>query len=233
MTRLPLSPEHRRAFAETLSAILTNELPGDDRDQRERRCMIWAVVIALAGGGVFLFAHSLLPGILVVGVLVYLLVVLLPPLRAALIDWEDHRINRVRLAAATALGFLCDPMAVGALAAALHDRNARLRRAAGEALRETLPFLTPEHYGTLGPGAVPGLCHALFAHDTLLMVLALEALEKVGDARAIRSVKSVIQHPPNGEVLNAALKTMEALEMRLRRETAPLILLRPADPPGE
>jgi HEAT repeat protein len=247
--------EEKEEVTYALIDVVENQVPGDTRDERERGCYRWlflspfvlALICLLAGAAIQLLTG--LPAASVdhhshensgeswwsaVGALLTVGVILLPPLiRAALIDWEDYRINRVRLAAVEALGKLCAPEAVGALAGELFRQNARLRHTAESALLETLPGLTPEHYGALPTNAVPNLCGALAHSNETLVVRVLEGLEKVGDRRALPPVARLAAQRRSAAVHDAAARLLPILEERKRQETDRRVLLRGAARPPE
>jgi hypothetical protein len=235
--------------------VVENQVPGDTRDEREKGYYRWlllspfllALLGLLAEGITVLLTGAQEPlnratppandvgdwRLAVYGLLAVSAYLLPPLIRAALIDWEDYRINRVRLAAIEALGQLRAPEAVGALAGELFCQNARLRHAAESALLETLPALTPEHYGALPANAVPNLCGALAHPNETLVLRVLEGLEKVGDGRAVRSVVRLAAPRRLDAVRKAAARLLPILEERKRQETDRRILLRGAACPPE
>jgi len=166
------------------------------------------------------------------------------PFSAAL---DRRRLNRVREAAANSLGRLAVPESIGALAAAMYDRDPRVAATAAAALSRTLPMLTKAHYGRFGTEAVRRLCRLLQHPDERLVLDVLTALDKVGDPSAIRPVERLAKrsHSPTVQArVEALLPILYDRQRRagesgrlLRPSTAPdapaEILLRPAHGTGE
>lgn len=153
------------------------------------------------------------------------------------------RTNRARTAAAWALGRVPRFDSAGSLAAASVDStNARLRTASTASLRLVLPLLTYEHYGRLAPEAVPNLCRALHfdggnffnqsPETVALGMQLLEALEKVGDGRAVWYVEMVSKRSRNPYIADTARRLLPLLEERRRREQNAGMLLRGSSRPG-
>ena len=138
--------------------------------------------------------------------------------------------NRVRAAAAVALGRLQSVEAIGALTTALYDRSAGVRRAAISALKNILPLLIEAHYGQLGVQVIPNLCRALQQSDELLVLHVLSALELVGDGQATRPVEQMVKSGRTERVRNLALRVLPMLQERQRQEKASQMLLRAATP---
>ena len=146
------------------------------------------------------------------------------------------RSNRVRGAAALALGRLRAPEGIEALSRAVLDVSPSVRAGAEPALRLSLPVLTNEHYGTLGPSAMPALCHLLdykkerlFAYHVRterLVLQTLQALEKIGTGEAAPSVGKVAQDGWTASVRDLARQILPVLQERKRQENDPYILLR-------
>lgn len=146
------------------------------------------------------------------------------------------RNNRVRGAAALALGRLRAPEGIEALARATLDVSPHVRAIAEPALHLSLPTLTNEHYGRLGPFVVPALCHLLdhkkerlFAYHVRterLVLQSLTALEKIGTGAAVSSVEKVARDGWTDSVREAAQEILPVLQERQRLENDPHILLR-------
>lgn len=146
------------------------------------------------------------------------------------------RSNRVRGATALALGRLRAPEGVEALACATLDVSPHVRAIAEPALHLSLPTLVNEHYGQLGPFAVPALCHLLehkkerlFAYHVRterLVLQILYALGKIGTGQAVPSVEKVAQDGWTAGVREAAQQILPVLQERKRQENDPHILLR-------
>jgi hypothetical protein len=148
------------------------------------------------------------------------------------------RSNRVRRAAALALGRLRAPEGIEALARATLDVSPHVRAIAEPALHLSLPTLTNEYYGRLGPFAVPALCHLLdhkkerlFAYHVRterLVLQSLQALEKIGTGEAVSSVEKVARDGWTVSVRETAQQILPVLQERKRQENDPYILLRAA-----
>ena len=145
--------------------------------------------------------------------------------------------RELRFITAHALGRLDYVQAVDALSGAGMGDDSDLCQVALISLRALLPHLTPDHYGMLGPNAVPNLCRLLKEYAPVWMVAPglqtdlLEALEKVGDSRAIPVVRRSCRQWPAGPLRQAADRTLETLEERRRRELERDTLLRGAKEP--
>lgn len=137
----------------------------------------------------------------------------------------------LRFIAAHALGRLQAVSAIDALAGACQEGSFYVSRMAKASLRAVLPHLTPEHYGQLGPDIVPNLCRLLkantavaFGHEFSQELLT--ALECVGDARALPTVRQSAQHWTDWTLTDSANRVLKVLEERKRLETDRGTLLR-------
>jgi len=148
------------------------------------------------------------------------------------------RQNRIRAAAATALGRIGQPESVGVMARAWFDMRPTVRKAAHEALPTLLLSLTPDHYGHLTSDLTPNLCRALRqearkeeptseAHALAL----LQALERVGDGRAVEPVQALTNPPYPERIQREAEKALLILEARRQQENDSKSLLRGAATP--
>ena len=117
-------------------------------------------------------------------------------LPAALIRhvWDDLTYSLLRVAAAQSLARLRLPESVAPLAAAANftpdavenvSHWRKIRRIARAGLPAAIAELRPEHYLRLDPIIVPNLCLLIHDRDEALALLALDALGKVGDGRAV------------------------------------------------
>jgi hypothetical protein len=106
------------------------------------------------------------------------------------------------------------------------------------ALTHALPRLTPKHYGRLEPTLVENLCELLMHCSPWhpeLMFLILEALEKVGDSRAIRPLQKlllphILENFPSPKRLQQAVdNALAILRERAKAEEAQETLLRAAE----
>ncbi|HLJ54498.1 MAG TPA: hypothetical protein VKT77_05615 [Chthonomonadaceae bacterium] len=157
--------------------------------------------------------------------------------------WRRCReVEGVHFFAALGLGRLGDVEAIEPLSSIWLGRNLEMARVASVSLRAILPRLTPEHYGWLGGATVSNLAEMLTEqcryrgaapeNQCSFVVVLLNALEKIGDARAIPAISRAPQYWTDWAVRNAAAQARAAIEERLRRETARTTLLRGARQPA-
>ncbi len=142
-----------------------------------------------------------------------------------------HPKSPVRAASARALGRLAYPTAAGGLAGAVFDGRRPVAEAANAALPNTLRALTPEYYGRSGPYTISNLCRLLSHGDDRIVLMALEALGRVGGGSAIPSVQRVQRWGANAALKRAAASILPILEERKRRETDPQVLLQASAAP--
>jgi len=239
--RALLAPAQAETAARTLADVLEDALPPDTRRvwRGFARWLLLALLLSLPTALLFGSRMGVEPPLLVmVAFFVLALIVLsallvIPaPLLARSLAVEDQGLNRVRAAAATALGRMGAAGCAGTLAGALFDHSPRVRDAAKAALYTTLPVLTPDHYGALDSQAVPNLCRALNHAEERLVLAVLEALEKMGDGRALPHVARLAAGTRTSRIQQAAARALPVLQERRRQEQAPGMLLRPAEPPG-
>lgn len=247
----PLSERETREAARALIDVLEDVVPGDTRNEREAWCYRWLVfspfLIAIFSAPLLgLLAlcfqsdaasqtqtsavtppQELPEGLSIAIATLWGMGVLLPPIvRAALLGEEDRRINRLRAAAIEALGRIRAPEVCGVLAGCLFTANLSLARAARQALKQALPMLTPDHYGALESSVVPNLCRALLHSDDALALLVLEALGKMGDGRAVRSVEETVRRGRTEAICRAAEAILPVLRERQQQENDRRMLLR-------
>ena len=150
--------------------------------------------------------------------------------------------NTVRWEAARSLGSLKRAKGVPSLLRA--SQNTEFFWSIGiYALNATLPSFTFEqHYGSLGSDVVPNLCRLLNISFDLRTVEArewqlvlLDALEKVGDARALPLLTLISQYDTstqgNRSVSKKTAQVLEVLQKRIARETEQATLLRGSEAP--
>lgn len=206
-----LAPSSLRALFATLSlAAVPALLIGSDiagKQGHPSPALILSIALILA------LTPTLYP-------IVFLLTV---PLSYAL---QVMRTNRVRALAALSLGRLCDPQSLGVLAGAAAEGGGMVRRNAISALRRLLPLLSPEHYGRIGPLAVPNLCRLLSHPRERFVLEILAALGKVGDGRAVPAVEWIAEQGETVWLQEAAQRILPLLRQRLQQESAPRTLLR-------
>lgn len=109
----------------------------------------------------------------------------------------------------------------------------QVRRAAAEALPTLLASLTTEHYSRVHPSTVPNLCRALSHPDDTLVMRILEALEQLGDERAVPYVQDIVEMGRTPEMQFAARRILPILQERKRQDNAPHLLLRSSMAPSE
>jgi hypothetical protein len=149
--------------------------------------------------------------------------------------WSDvkgyGRANRIRVAAAEALGRLHAPEAAGALLASLFDRDQRVADAAAKALRDVLPTLSEEHAEQLDPSGREHLRRAVRHTDAEVALAAVEALSRVGRGDDIPAVEQAAAKGASEGIRSAAQVTLTVLRERKRREELSATLLRPDSRP--
>ena len=132
---------------------------------------------------------------------------------------DDLTYSLMRCVAAKSLGRLCVPDSVAPLAAAVNyepdllgivnvSNWRKIRRIAREGLPAAISTLRPEHYLQLDPIIVPNLCALIGEPDEGLALLALDALGKVGDGRAVLPAQQIANKhasPRRREIANAIL----------------------------
>ena len=131
-----------------------------------------------------------------------------------------------RRVAIAALGRLKIIESIPVLAIAAVDHDIQLNKVADRALEATLPLLTAAHYGHLSADVVPNLCELLSDYRYVRTITILEALEKIGDGRAIPAVTPLAQSYL--AVQNKAKDVLIVLEQRVRESSEPYTLLRPS-----
>jgi hypothetical protein len=160
------------------------------------------------------------------------------PISSAL---EDTHLNRLRAAALRTCGRLQITGAIDMVAEMLFEGAGgqqtlgclQVREAAAEALPSILAALTPEHYGRLPIEAMPKLCRTLYHPDDSLVMRVLEALEIVGDGRAVTDVERMVTRGRTPQLRTEAARILPVLKERQSRENAPFVLLRASAAPAE
>ena len=146
---------------------------------------------------------------------------------------DKKRLNFILSASARTLGKMKSPHAITALTEAARDGDKTVRENSLQSLRTHLPQLTPQHYGTLNSGTVPGLCFLLNQRNRDFRLEILGALEKVGDGRALGPVTRLHAVTKDEQVKEAAYKAMVVLAERAENEKRAATLLRPINAPGD
>jgi HEAT repeat protein len=141
--------------------------------------------------------------------------------------------QRVRAAAAEALGELAVAEAAGPVAGALFDLSPAVRRAAWAALPGALEALTDGWYGKVEARHVNILCRALGRGSATTDVAILEALGHVGGASAVGPVERMARSGRSPAIRACAERALPVLRERRRAETDPVRLLRPVGAPSD
>jgi hypothetical protein len=250
--RLSLTPEQKVTVARCLSAELTNR----NSARRKRSLRVYLLSLgqtALASYGIGLllalylttfsysnevwdfsgpFSFWTLRFFLQFGTFLWpiLLFFALP----AALTADAERRKFLKNAAVQTLGLLPHPDSVGALAYAARDKDASIQNAAQKALSATLPTLTHKYYGTLETETIPNLCYVLeevYATKPDFALVLLQALEKVGDGRAVYTLEHRLFLPPVA-VRQEANRILPLLRERKRQEEASSMLLRASSEPA-
>ncbi|HLK55697.1 MAG TPA: hypothetical protein VKU00_03995 [Chthonomonadaceae bacterium] len=257
--RADLNAEQKAYAVQALSSVLSN--PPDMRRKRRlsrwsrglfrSTCtmagvgvvgvLLWLISFLLNKEiGIGLSTSAMLFAVIAGGVAGAMLGIVFHPLLMPIWSSIDNvYANRVRRSAAIALGRLQQPESVGVLALGAVDGHASVRRASAEALSVVLHLLTPEHYGKLEADAVPNLCRALnrqayfpLEMTTLTPEFLFEALEKVGDGRAVKTVLNLAEQGLTRPTREAATRLLSILLERQRKENEAQMLLRGSEIPS-
>lgn len=113
-----------------------------------------------------------------------------------------------------------------------HLGNRLLNRAVARALPPILAALTPVHYGHLPDAIVPHLCKMLSLPDDALVMRVLEALEKMGDGRAVSAVAPIVTQGRTAAIRTAVQRILPILQERQQRENEQSMLLRASSAPA-
>ena len=200
---------------------------------------VLSVLFMVVIGSVFAYYNPLLiPGIMI-GVFALIITPLVPFITVGNLASIT---NTVRLEAARSLSSFKSAEGVPSLLRA--SQNTDFFWEVGiYALRATLPSLTfEEHYGNLGSDVVPNLCRLLNLSLDLRTIQArewqlvlLDALEKVGDARALPQLTRLAQEGTstqgNPAVPEKIAQVLKVLQARIARETEQATLLRGSEAP--
>jgi hypothetical protein len=146
------------------------------------------------------------------------------------------RANRLRAAAATALGALREPESVGSLLVGLYDRNREVRQASEHALSAILPLLEERHDDCLTPSSLAALARASAHENPTFALEAVRALGVVGSKDAIPAVERAAASGATEEIRTAAGTALQLLRQRAAHESQRATLLRPGHhdaPAGE
>ena len=184
-----------------------------------------------------LFTACLIPFIAVLSA-AFLCLPIYPIVLPFSLSADETRVNSVRLMAARSLGRMGQIEGLEALAKACLEKNETLRRVAEAGLRSLLPQLTQEHFGQVGSELGPDLCRLLVQSDARLLDTEgqaaalsselLEALEKIGDSRAIPAVQQIFTVGRTEGLKAQANRILRTLMERKKREQEQQTLLRGA-----
>ena len=240
----PDAPEQRSVAVDALHQTLDRELWQTQRPLAGLAYRIViplclaqgvAAVVYLSSQGLFLtngwldaaFGGAVVAGI-VACVLCFVASGLLMPALAGVRAFQQ---NRIRAAAAWALGRLGVSDAAGSLAEAVLYGTPGVARVASVALLEVLPNLTPAAYDPVDPETPRLLCRLLGRKGPEADLLLLEALGKVGGGGALADVERQARSARTEAVRAAAERIIPRLRERRDQERHSGRLLRPARPP--
>ncbi len=148
----------------------------------------------------------------------------------------DSPINKVREAAAIALGRLKVTGAVGDLCQAMAhpsgtvsggDKSVRL--ASAWSLNNILPKLVDNGYGQVPASTLAGACKLLIGSSDRITIRALTTISLAGGGSCISAVERCEKRAKNPIVKAAAEEALVVLRARQVREQAPQRLLRPSE----
>lgn len=126
---------------------------------------------------------------------------------------------------------LADPRAVGALAVALKEGGGSIQHTASEALLALLPRVRPDHAVHIAPIQMNALLELAFRSHSSMQIAVLQALEQIGDGRAIPVVQNLALSPHRA-VREQARQCLPFLTTRARKAEQSATLLRGAVSPG-
>ncbi|HLK58533.1 MAG TPA: hypothetical protein VKU00_18330 [Chthonomonadaceae bacterium] len=138
------------------------------------------------------------------------------------------RLAYKRRDAARKLWEASDPRAVGVLAVTLRDHDPAVREVAEKALLKLLPRVLASHASSINADQMNALLSIAYREDEDLKLALLQALEQIGDVRAIPAVREM-QLYGSFQVREQAARCMPFLEERVRRSRESVTLLRAAD----
>ncbi|MDE2125007.1 MAG: hypothetical protein KGJ62_00260 [Armatimonadetes bacterium] len=133
----------------------------------------------------------------------------------------------------TALSHLRLPATAPQLAAMAAIRS--YRGAAIPGLARVVPLLGDEYYGRLTGSEVGMMCKVLYYTQGAERTALLRAIQAVGDSSALDALRVYVRHKDvvnSPELLRQCYETIETIGARMERQTAPGMLLRPADIAG-
>jgi len=132
----------------------------------------------------------------------------------------------VRKNAVTALGKTASPRMAGAFAICLRDRNDDIRKAAARVLKELLPKVQASDRQYFAPAEMDALLRAFGRKDEALDLAILQALQQIGDDRAVSKVEELCQKGGSAAVRRAATDCLPFLQARAEETRQARTLLR-------
>lgn len=145
--------------------------------------------------------------------------------------------SKMHKRAARALARIDDLRVVGPLLEALEMGDTYSHAAAADALKRLLPRLRADHAELLNENQFNCLLRALRNNDAHLVIAILQALEQIGDRRALPEVERLADAEAfthtQQRIKDAANECLPALIDKTVRERAGQRLLRPSTAPGE
>jgi len=175
------------------------------------------LLIGLLLGG--LFSHAILAISVSMGLFLY-----------GVLSSADTKTDLpVRKSAIFALARSSDPRYIGTLASCLSDPAPAVQQLAVYGLMQILPLTRVQHKKYIASDAMAVLLHVLDGEDTDLAVAVLNAMQEIGDTRALHRVAFLIDSPLHFKSVRSAAKTcLPYVKMRIREAHLAQELLRPA-----
>lgn len=241
--RVSLEESQKEEVVRLLCCVAANEQMGAGKRllKRSVRAVLWTSLYGLLPFGVDqLLVHlskfedpdSLMPspGFLYL-LLTYwglCLLALTFPFASLFLDY--NRNLKVRKYSIRSLCRLGSPASIGTLAGLIKKPDMIVSAESETALKHLLPYLTPEHYPDYSD-ATPHLCRLLGGADWPFSLQVLEALEKIGDGRAVEVIERLTKRGLHWKVQEEAERILPLLQERQRKEKDPRRLVRAADIP--
>ncbi len=144
---------------------------------------------------------------------------------------DRRRQNRVRKEATASLMRLGSLEALPYLLAAIGRTKGELYQELLDGVATLLPRLTPKHYGQFRSDVVPNLCYLLENYRGNFVLVLLDAVQKIGDSRALLTVRRLAEKGESAEVRAKAKEVLPILEARREQENDAHNLLRASSEP--
>jgi hypothetical protein len=237
--RAPVNDVQKEQAAQLLCRVASNQQMGVGRRllKRSARAIFRTALFSLLPIGVSLLLtymrryenpEGLMPSVPFLYLLLAFwgqcLLGLMLPIASILFDY-DHNVT-VRKFAIQSLGPMGRLSSIGTLA-----ELSLLSTEAYCSLKEVLSHLTYEDY-PLHSAVTPNLCRLLKHPYEVGRLAILEALEKIGNGRAVQPVERLMNQGESLRVREEAARILPALQERQRRENDLNRLVRAADAPG-